>query len=236
MKNATMTLLLSGLLASMLVVLSGCQIESAPPASRYVEVRGTGEVTAVPDRFQLRASFELTGQDVSTMKQQLDRQLAAALGEMNALGIDERHIQASNLRVQPEWQWQPERKLIGQRVSRDLDVTVDGFDTYAEALERLSALEVSALHQSAALVRDLSDLQNQALILAVADARHKAQVLANAADRELGGASIIIEEGAQMPGPMPMRAMAAEAHSDGPAYSAGETTVQSRVQIRFEIH
>ncbi|MFN3714977.1 MAG: SIMPL domain-containing protein [Alcanivoracaceae bacterium] len=227
--------------AAAVLAMSGCDnqttgnttlLESQLP---FVEVQGTAEVMATPDRFQVRAAFSELGEDVGAMKSRLDSQMADALAAAKALGIDDSKVRASSLSVQPEWQWQPERKLIGQRVSRDLQITVDGLDLYVALLDRLAALGVSELHQASAEVRDLAALEDQVLKQAVANARHRAALLAGAAGRELGPAMVIIEQGTQLPGPMPMRAMAMEAAADKSAYSAGETTVRSQVQVRFRL-
>jgi uncharacterized protein len=211
-------------------------IFSGEPMAAYVEVQGKAELKASPDRFQLRAAFTLTGPDVAAMKAVLDQQLADALGAARALGIDEKNLRASTLSVQPEWQWQPERKLIGQRVSRDLHITADGLDIYVALLERLAALGVSELHQAGAEISDLSALEDKALQQAVANARHRANILAASAGRTLGDATVIVEQGSQLPGPVPMRAMAMEAQTDQASYSAGETVVHSQVLIRFRLN
>ena len=223
-----------------LFALTGCynQVpgDNTSAASAHVEVQGTAETTATPDRFLIRAVFSETGSDVAAIKDRLDQQLSEALAAARALGIDEKNLRAASLSVQPEWEWQPERKLIGQRVSRDLHISVDGFDTYTSLLERLAGLGLSELHQEGAEVSELAALEDQVLQQAVANARHRAGILAEAAGRELGEALVIIEQGSQLPGPMPMRATAMDSMVEKSGYSAGETTVRSQVLVRFRLH
>tara|TARA_Y100001972_G_C7605331_1_gene303367 strand:+ start:348 stop:1052 length:705 start_codon:yes stop_codon:yes gene_type:complete len=229
------------LLASLcLLLLTGCDnqiantaLSEAPPS--HIEVQGVAEINAVPDRFILRAEFSDIGMDVAAMKAKLDQQMAQALSAARALGIDDKKVQASSLRVQPEWQWQPERKLLGQRVSRDLQISVDGMDSYVALLDSLAALSPSELQQAGAEVSDLKALEDQVLQQAVANARHRAGILASAADRQLGEALLIIEQGTHLPGPQPLRAMAMEAQSDKSSYSAGEVTLRSQVMIHFRM-
>lgn len=224
-----------------LFALAGCDNQVtgnttlAESLSPHVEVQGVAETTATPDRFRLRVGFSETGTDVAAMKTRLDRQVADALAAARALGIDDKQLRADSLDVQPEWEWRPERRLVGQRVSRDVQIRVDGFDTYTALLEKLTALKPSALHQEGAEVSDLTALEDQVLKQAVANARHRAATLASAADRELGEALVIIEQSTQLPGPLPMRAMAMEASPEPAGYSAGETTVRSQVLVRFRL-
>ena len=63
----------------------------------------------------------------------------------------------------------------------------------------------------------------------------RADVLAKAANRKLGDAMMIVEQGTQLPGPQPLRAMAMEASADKSSYSAGEVTLRSQVLIRFRL-
>ncbi|MDF1629588.1 MAG: SIMPL domain-containing protein [Alcanivoracaceae bacterium] len=227
------------LLASLcLALLTGCdnQIANSTAADTtpaHIEVQGVAEISAVPDRFSLRAKFSEVGTDVAAMKTRLDQQMSQALAAARALGIEDKKIQASSLNVQPEWQWQPERKLIGQRVSRDVQISVDGMDNYIELLDRLTALSPSELQQAGAEVGDLASLEDEVLQRAVHNARHRADILASAAGRELGPALMIIEQGTQLPGPQPLRAMAMESQADKSSYSAGEVTLRSQVMIRF---
>ncbi|MEE4251923.1 MAG: SIMPL domain-containing protein [Alcanivoracaceae bacterium] len=229
------------LLASFcLVLLTGCDNQianstgtaSSPP---HIEVQGVAEISAVPDRFTLRAEFAEIGMDVAAVKTRLDQQMSRALAAARELGIDDKKIQASSLNVQPEWQWQPERKLIGQRVSRDIRVSVDGMDDYIELLDRLTALSPSELQQAGAEVSDLAALEDQVLQQAVHNARRRAGILADAANRKLGDVMVIIEQGTQLPGPQPLRAMAMESQADKSSYSAGEVTLRSQVMIHFRL-
>jgi|GEM_PF-266421 len=221
------------------MALAGCGPQAGNSASAteaaYIEVQGVAEINAVPDRFILRVVFTETGKNVAALKSKLDKQMADALAAASALGIDEKKLQASALSVLPEWQWQPERKLIGQRVSRDLRVSVDGMDNYVALLERLAALAPSELQQAGSEVSELADLEDKVLQQAVLNARHRANTLANAANRQLGQAIVIIEQGTQLPGPQPMRVMAMDSMAEKSSYSAGEVTLRSQVSVRFQL-
>lgn len=218
-----------------LVACDNTVITPADTQPAHVEVQGVAETTAVPDRFILRLVFTELGNDVAAMKSSLDAKVAETLAAARALGVEDKQLRANAMTVQPEWEWQPERRLIGQRVSRDVQIRVDGFDTYTSLLERLAALKPDELRQEGAEVRDLTALENQVLEQAVINARARAQLLAQAAGRELGEALVIIEQGTQLPGPVPLRAMAMEATADKAAYSTGETTVRSQVLVRFRL-
>lgn len=199
-----------------------------------VEVTGYGEIKATPDRFRVRAVSTRSGDDIPAMKQEVDSEIRAALSLAEELGLDERQVRATGITIQPEWQWQPERKLIGHRVARDIELAVDGIEAYADLLEGLTQLGFTELHQASAELADAQAFEREVLEKAVANARDKAETLASAAGRELGQAVIIQEHGNQR-GPQPMLAMARDSAESSSAYSAGEITLTRQVQVRFEL-
>lgn len=228
-RRLTGSLFLIALLAG---ALSACGPQSQPAPRDTLDVSGTGEVKATPDRFRVRAVSSRTGSDINAMKQEVDAEIGAAIRTASELGIADNLVRAMALSIQPEWQWQPERKLIGHRVARDIDVAVDGVEAYAELLDALTRLGFTELNQAGAELADPVSLEEQALRQAVEDARRKANILAQAAGRTLGAAIMVQEQGASLPQPM-MMAMDAAGKRESSTYSAGELTVRQQVQVRF---
>ncbi|MCH8544501.1 MAG: SIMPL domain-containing protein [Alcanivorax sp.] len=221
------------LLVSMLALLTAC---GGQPADRNtVDVSGVGEIKATPDRFRVRAVSSRTGDDINAMKQEVDAEIRAALSLANELGLEERLVRATGINISPEWQWQPERKIIGHQVSRDIDMAVDGVEAYAELLEGMTRLGFKQLQQVGAELAEATALENQAFEEAMKDARNKAGILANAAGRTLGDAIVIQEQGGGG-GHQPMMAMARDTAESSSAYSPGEITLRKQIQVRFEMH
>ena len=218
-----------------ILALTGCQPATEPDKQQsFIEVSGQGEVKVVPDVFPVRAEFVLVGKDIAAMKRALDDRIASLLATLTGLGVAEKDLRASDLQVQPQWQWQPERKLLGQRVSRSLEVRLHGMTLYTQVLGVLSEAGPDQLQPLGSELADTSDARHQALTLALRDARRRAAVLADEAGRELGTVVLITEQGHDAVRPMAMMAM--EDMSSGKAYAAGEQTVSASVLARFELH
>ena len=83
-------------------------------------------------------------------------------------------------------------------------------------------------------VSNADELANQALEKAVADARQRASIIAEAADRELGKAIQIQAQDFQPPQPVMMMARSKES-GNADSYRPGETDITARVQITFEL-
>ena len=214
--------------------LTACGAGTHPAPRDTLDVSGIGEVKATPDRFRVRAVSSRTGDDINAMKQEVDAEISAAIKLAGELNIPDNQVSATGISIQPEWQWQPERKLIGHRVARDIDFAVDGIDDYAALLEALTEIGFTELNQAGAELADPAALEEEALRKAVEDARRKAQILADAAGRKLGQVILVQEQGGSMPQPM-MMAMDMAGKRESSAYAAGEMTVRQQVQVRFTL-
>jgi len=224
------TLLIAGTLA-----LTGCDNTTINTTRDSITVSGSGEINAQPDRFTVVATASENGDDIADMKDRVDDAVGNMLDLADDLDIEEKSVTASTMRVSPQWQYQPERKLIGHQVSRDVSFKVDGLETYAELLEGLAEQGVRNIRPTGAEVSNRDELGNQALKKAVADARQRAEIIAEAADRDLGEAFQITAQGIHHPQPVMMMARSKKSGA-ADSYRAGETEISAQVQITFELN
>ncbi|WP_101675032.1 SIMPL domain-containing protein [Alloalcanivorax mobilis] len=208
---------------------------AAPTAPDTVSVQGEGSVKARPDTFLLSATARERGDDVAAMKGKVDQQVQSMLDLADQLKIEEKNVTASDIQISPEWQYQPERKLIGYQVSREVNFRVAGVENYARLADGLAKLNLKEVNPAGTEISNADELADQALEKAVADARDKAQILARAADRKLGKAMMINAQGQNMPRPMPMMMAKAATDSATESYRPGEQEVSASVQITFEL-
>lgn len=214
--------------------LAGCNNTVTPAATEhFVEVSGEGRVEAVADRFRIHATASAHGEDISELKASVDRQVDAAVAALKQLDLTDRDIQALTLSVTPQWEWQPQRRLIGYQAQRQLNIAVEGLDTYSEALQRLAEAGLTDIQPGGSYLSNEQALADEALALAVEDARRKAGILAESAGRSIGRALLISEAGGHV-APMPMMMEAARSKQDS-YYSAGTSTVERRVTVRFAL-
>ena len=218
-----------------LLAMAGCQ-PGNPEGNTgpgHIEVSGHGEVQVTPDVFPVQAEFVRVGKDVPGMKAELDQKVADLLDTLERLEVDEKDIRASDLQVRPEWQWQPERRLIGQRVSRTVVVRLRGLERYISVLSELGRAAPDQLQPLGSELADPAAAEEQALTLALRDARSRASALAREAGRELGSVVFIKEQGGSSPQPVALMAM--EAAPARQAYTAGEQTISANLVARFEL-
>lgn len=179
------------------------------PAGRTLTVSGEGTATTVPDR----ASFQF-GVDAraATAKDALARDSAAAaavIAALRAAGVASAHLQTSEVSLSP--QTTPDgTRIVGYAASNSVSATAP--------LAKAGALVDAAVGAGADSVSgpglDTSDrdaLYRDALKQAFADAKAKAEVLAEAAGVHLGAVQIVAEGSAPAPVPYAARAAALDA-------------------------
>lgn len=231
----TLTALLLPLLITTLT-LTGCTryIPSSYLEGEQISVSGLGEVQASPTIFHIQGASRREGQDIPTMKQAVDREIRAALELADTLDLPRESVQATQVDLQPVWQWQPEQKLVGHRLTRTVHFRVEGLERYGNLLSGLTDIGFTQLHPAGQELSDTKALRDQALTRALSDARRKAQVLAQGAERSLGRTLRIEEESHASARPQPVLRTASESLEEN-TYRAGEMTLEARVRVVFAL-
>jgi uncharacterized protein YggE len=206
--------------------LAGAQ-DAGDEADR-ITVTGVGSVQSVPDEAQMSFGVESRGATakaaVSANGDQM-RRLVNALREAGA-----REIATQWVSVYPVSSGEDGR-VTGYSASNSVSATVDADDAAAliDAATEAGANQVSGPGLSAS---NTEDLYRQALAKAVGEARERAQVLAKAAGRSVGGVTAIVEGGGSTPLPYAER-LAADAAST--PIVPGEQETSATVTVTFEL-
>lgn len=240
MKHGLITLLLClGLAAP---VLSQTPPPPTPRQAALVEtvsVSGIGKVRLAPDRIMFSVGVQTTAPDVESAVEENNARIAKVIAALKEGGATAQEIRTSNFSIYPQQDYRENSppKVIGYQVSNDITVTRDDISDAGKLLQAAVSAGVNQASGLSLTVSDQTRGRDQALELAFEDARAKAQILAEAAQRSLGGAIAITEGSAPIAPPMPMmdRTMAvAEAASDVPVEEGTEELVFT-VSVVFEL-
>ncbi len=205
--------------------------------SPQIAVTGTGEIMAVPDMatVSLGVSHDaITASDaLSGMSVAMERILARVI----AAGIDEADFQTGTLRLNQRFEPMDNGRRVpsGYTAFSNLNVRVLALDTLGEVLSAVVTDGANQMHGLSFDIADRSELLIQARQAAVADARAKAEVYANAAGVELGEVISIAESGASgLPQSVRMEGGFASARADVPV-AAGELAVTAQINITWAL-
>jgi len=220
-------LALTGLL---IVSTAGCAEDNA----RYIDVSGTGTVSATPDMVDIQFSFNQLDLDTSKAKTLVDAQISRLIDLCDDMGIEEADIHAAEITIYPEYNYQKDRELLGYRVNREIQVRLHDLSRYPDFLNAAINLGVTQGGNATFGFSDPSELEQQAITAAYEDARSKASLLADLADSDLGEAlSISLSGNTYIP--QTRLAMMDTVESANAKYQTGDATFTRQVQIRFEL-
>jgi uncharacterized protein len=226
------TLLLAGVLLTAAAIAGVAQPRlgrSATPATGTITVSGNGTVAATPDR----ASFDFGVQTrASTAAEALSRDASQAQAIIDALkkaGIDASDIQTTQVSLWPQTSSNG-TEITGYEASNSVQVTA-AVGKSGELVDAAVAAGANNVDGPSLDTADKSSLYDEALKQALADAKGKAQAIADAAGLTLGGV-VKVQEGGN---PTPVPLFAAEKAAAGPAVpiSAGTQQIQASVTVTY---
>lgn len=223
------------MLALALSVVSAPAVAQQKPSERYVSVTGEGEANAVPDLAIIQAGVTTQGKTARIASNANSGAMAKVLAALKGAGIAERDVQTSQFSISPMYDSRRDgdNRITGFQASNQVSVKVRDLAKLAAVLDQVIAAGANDLSGVHFAVSERSKLLDKARGDAVADARRKAELLAQAAGAKLGPAKSIVESGGS---PVPVQRFAVRAVSAAPPpIAVGEQTLRVHVSVTFEL-
>jgi hypothetical protein len=204
-----------------------------PPAR--IIVNGEGSVGAAPDYAHITIGASTEAATAAAATDANSRIMAAVGVALRNAGIAPADMQTAHFSVQPVYVSATSSsapKLSGFSVTNQFGVTVRQIDHVGNVLDRAIAAGANDVGSIQFQHADLSKTLDAARTAALADARRKAELYAQAAGLTLGAVSWVIEEQASVPQP---RFLGARVAGASVPLAAGEDTLQVRVTVGFDV-
>ncbi len=208
---------------------------------RVISVSGLGEVKSRPDMATISTGVV---SEAVTAKEALAKNntaMAAVIAALKNAGISEDDIQTSDFSVSPKYPpYQPNQttapRIVGYTVSNQVTAQVKDLAKLGPVLDTLVQSGSNQINGITFGIDEPKAKLDDARKKAVADARAKAELFAEAAGVSLGKVIQISESSMVMPSPMyPRMAMKAEAADASVPIAAGQQIVTANVSITYEI-
>lgn len=201
--------------------------------SASISVQGVGAIEVTPNAYSVTLVVEEQGNTVGKLNTQLDSDLRAIVTFLLEQGIEQKHIQSMQVRLQPRYINTPQgRQQEGFTLSRDITVTSTDLETYDKVLDGVLKRGVDRIQQFNFISVGEGDAYQKALIAAVKNAKQRAKLLAKELEVEVGEVVAISESGGNMPIPV----MRAEAFTKDMSMSLpGQERIEARVNVSFKI-
>ena len=204
-----------------------------------VVTSGEGIVQAVPDR----AWITITAESRASSAREAQRRNAAAMmpvqEKLKAAGVAADAIRTIGYDLQQEWDYVNNRRISRGFVARNtIDVRIDAIERVGELLEIAVSSGATSVGGIRFDLKEREKLEREALRLAVADARGKAEAAAAGANGRVLRIVRIEEHGVSSRPPMPYMAATREAAAqanDAPVISAGQLELRANVTLTVEL-
>ena len=207
------------------------------PDERWISVVATGEASVAPDVAVVSFAVSGSGKELAPTRDDVNARSSSVLARLPELGVAEGDLNAPDVGIHPEYDYRKGQRLTGYRVTRQMTVKVRDLDRLGEVLDGLVAAGANEVHGTQMSTSDPSAAEHEALRAAIAQARAKAEVVADTGGVAIAGLARVEEEPGHGP-PMPrMRMLAAGAMAeDAPTeVAAGDLTVTRQVRAWFTI-
>lgn len=195
-----------------------------------VTVTGTGTVTAVPDQAEFDFTVQTKGATAAGVLARNGADTKAVIAAVEAAGVTQADIQTEQVSLDPV-QSNDGTSIVGYTASDTIDVTKLAIAKAGAVVDAAVGAGATDVSGPSLTLSSQDALYNQALKSAVAQAKTKAQALADAAGLNLGGVVTMVEGGGTTPLPFSVGA----ASSPNTPIQPGTQDVQATVTVTFAL-
>ncbi len=255
MRILVATLLGTAILAMLALVAGSLNFIKEDPYRATINVEGVAKVTAVPDIGVFSFTVEAENMEVAKAQEESGSKINDIMAYLKDEGeVEEKDIKTTGYNTYPRYEYeQPkvclqarcnsERVLKGYVVTQTVQVKVRETGKSGELIAHVGSLGATNLSGLSFEVDDIEVKKEEARLAAVADAREKAERLADELDVRLGDI-VNFNDGSDTPMPMFANKLmavdsamggAVEEISYAPEISVGEDEIIATVTITYEL-
>ncbi len=217
---------------------AAAQVSPPPPmAGTRLDLVVDGTSTRVPDVAEIGAGVVTQAADASAAMADNARRMTAVIAALKSAGVAERDIRTASLNLNPQYRYDNDKPpvLTGYQVSNRVVVRFRDMARVGRIVDALVAQGANQIDGPTLLVDKPDAALDEARSSAIAKARTRATLYANAAGLRIKRIVSISEAqaGYNPPPPMPMM-MRAQAKADTPV-AAGEQQLAVTLNVTFEL-
>ncbi|MFO1243330.1 MAG: SIMPL domain-containing protein [Rickettsiales bacterium] len=211
-------------------------------AVRSITVTGDAEVKKAPDKADVSISVEEENKSLEEARRLTDQQLKSLTRIAKEVGISDKDMQTSYSSIQPVYDYTDGKQVFrAYSVNHQILITLRDLSKVAVLTEKLLEAKIDNINNVSYGLQNEDASKEEALKLALAKAKSKAQGMTAALGTSLGQVLQINESGVSFqPIPVMMRAakmapaaMAMDAGASAPP--TGEIAVNANVSVTFAL-
>jgi uncharacterized protein YggE len=219
-----------------LLVVGSASAQDYPPNTLTVD--GAGQAFGSPDVANVQLGVQTSGADVVEAYSAANTAMDSVIAALIEMGIAEQDLQTTGLFLYQDNPFNPETGAPSEtpiyRVQNSLNITVRDISQVSTVISAGIEAGANNINNLTFGISDPAELEQEARVAAVADARQRAEQLADLLGVELGTATIITET--QDAGtPILFDRMQSGGGIGGAAVQEGQLSVGVQVRITFNI-
>lgn len=203
-----------------------------------VSISATGVVEKEPDIAVMTTGVQTEARTAAQAVADNAKRMASVFEAVEAAGIVKKDMQTSNFSLQPRYDYSSRGappRVTGYTASNQISITVRDLDNLGETMDAIISAGSNTFGGLRFGLDDPSDAKDEARRAAMADARQRAELYADAAGLKVKRIVTISESGSYNPGPMPvMQARKMESAAPTPI-ATGEVGYSITVNVVFEL-
>jgi uncharacterized protein YggE len=226
------------LLSSIAFVIPAVAQEPSPPGVPSIVTTGEAVVRRAPDRAFLVAAVETRARDPKEAQSQNAKAMSAVQARVGSAGIPKDAVRTLGYNIQQEFDFTNGRRVPRGYIARNaVEVRVDALERLGELLDAVVQAGATSISGIRFDLRDRAGAEREALRLAVADARARADAAASGVGRTIDRVLRIDDTRRDVQRPVPMAMMAREAAQADAAtpIEAGEIEIHAQATLTVSI-
>ena len=209
--------------------------DKAPVA--HIQVSATGKVNMAPDMATVSAGVVTQGKTAREAMFGNATKMTRAFEELEAAGIEKKHITTSQLSLQPKYNYQNRQspKIDSYEARNTVSAKTYDLDNVGAMLDALVKAGVNNINSVQFSIKDSKSARDKAREDAIREAREKAESMASAAGVKLGKLKSLSEGGGNFnPRPTVFNGVSESRQASTPI-SAGEQQINVTVNMTYDI-
>jgi uncharacterized protein YggE len=159
---------------------------SVIPKVPHIYVEGYAEKEITPDQIKISVSVVSTNLDADIAKSEIDKKSLIIFESTKKMGINANQITATPIQILPAIERENGKRIDnGTRVSRNIDIVLKDLTKYPILNDALISAEITSKISSTVELADERAVKKSVLMLAISDAKLKAQEIAEIQGKKL---------------------------------------------------
>lgn len=197
---------------------------------------GEGQVAAAPDMASIVFSVKNNASDAKTAQENNAKAANNVISAIKSQGVDSKDIKTSNYSVYPVYD-NNSRRITGYSADNSITVKIRNINKVGEIVDKALSFGANQVTSINFGISDTKNMEKQALILAIKNAKEQAEIIANSLNLSIVGVKHVnpsVRHQSFDASPMLMKSAARLENSSTPVES-GEVSVKASVNVEFII-